>query len=480
MIASQVVGDTIKMEVGENLNVISLQDTDNYHEEQMNASVSANSSGSVSGSYSEQNIDSEYKSVNDQAGIHAGKGGFDIEVGKNTNLVGGVITSEADSDKNRLSTDTLTYSDIKNKAEYDSSTVGFGGSSSTPDNDKRNQGMGPILGGSSDKETSTTKSGIAEGTLDIRGDQKQDLAGLDRNPDKDHQGLDKIFDKDKILEREQAAGLFGEMAFEAAGKLAKKFGWEPGDPRRAALHGLIGGIMADINGGKFGDGLTTAMINKILIDQLVKSGTLDGTELRWVSGIIGGALNGGQGAGIADSATKNNAVNELRPEGPKDKGKWIRNKDGKYAKIMPDGSADYTQGLPPIGTIIWVEDNSTKIINGNLYGSTVQYQGEGNMDTSFDWLPTSYKDTTLWEYAGSYFEYVYKEETRRITFSGNQEKYWIPGGADVAVESTLDPNYPTLMLRDSEGVPIFKDPKDRVRYLENRASYLEGAIKEQM
>ena len=119
--------------------------------------------------------------------------------------------------------------------------------------------------------------------------------------------MNPIFDKDKILERERAAALFGEMAFEAAGKLIKEFGWDPGDPRRAILHGLIGGIMAEINGGQFGDGLTTAMINKILIDQLVKNKLVDGAELRWISGLLGVALDDGEGGAIADSATRNNA-----------------------------------------------------------------------------------------------------------------------------------------------------------------------------
>ena len=118
--------------------------------------------------------------------------------------------------------------------------------------------------------------------------------------------MNPIFDKDKILERERAAALFGEMAFEAAGKLIKEFGWDPGDPRRAILHGLIGGIMAEINGGYFGDGLTTAMINKILIDQLVKNKLVDGAELRWISGLLGVALDDGEGGAIADSATRNN------------------------------------------------------------------------------------------------------------------------------------------------------------------------------
>lgn len=45
---------------------------------------------------------------------------------------------------------------------------------------------------------------------------------------------------------------------------------ERGRSRRPIIHGVIGGIMAEINGGKFGEGMTTAAINKIVIDELVK------------------------------------------------------------------------------------------------------------------------------------------------------------------------------------------------------------------
>ena len=53
------------------------------------------------------------------------------------------------------------------------------------------------------------------------------------------------------------------------GRLAKEMGWEPGDPRRAVLHGIIGGIMAEISGGDFGEGMATAALNKVLVDRLI-------------------------------------------------------------------------------------------------------------------------------------------------------------------------------------------------------------------
>ncbi|CAM3590969.1 hypothetical protein RABR111495_01845 [Rahnella bruchi] len=63
-------------------------------------------------------MNSDYASVTDQSGIFAGNGGFDISVGNHTQLNGGVIASDATSDKNRLDTGTLGWNDIRNKADY--------------------------------------------------------------------------------------------------------------------------------------------------------------------------------------------------------------------------------------------------------------------------------------------------------------------------------------------------------------------------
>ncbi|HHR5900366.1 TPA: hypothetical protein ACS7XC_001264 [Providencia alcalifaciens] len=70
---------------------------------------------------------SDYQSVDKQTGINAGKGGFDITVGKHTQLDGTVISSTADANKNTLDTGTLGFGDIKNKADYqvDSQSGGF-------------------------------------------------------------------------------------------------------------------------------------------------------------------------------------------------------------------------------------------------------------------------------------------------------------------------------------------------------------------
>ncbi|EKK4083559.1 hemagglutinin repeat-containing protein, partial [Cronobacter dublinensis] len=78
---AQVNGQTVKADIGRDLNITSLQDSDNYKSKQQ--SVSAGGSvtigapgGSANVSYSRDAIKSNYDSVIEQAGIYAGKGGF--------------------------------------------------------------------------------------------------------------------------------------------------------------------------------------------------------------------------------------------------------------------------------------------------------------------------------------------------------------------------------------------------------------------
>ncbi|CNI62798.1 adhesin [Yersinia frederiksenii] len=73
-----------------------------------------------------------YDSVQEQTGIFAGKGGFDITVGEHTQLDGAVIASTADKSKNSLDTGTLGFSDIENKADFKAEHQGGSLSSSGP------------------------------------------------------------------------------------------------------------------------------------------------------------------------------------------------------------------------------------------------------------------------------------------------------------------------------------------------------------
>ena len=84
----------------------------------LSISYTPGSAVTVSGGKGKTNTDSTYESVTKQAGIYAGKEGYDIQVKNNTRFKGAVIDSTAPAEKNKLTTGTLTWENIDNKAEY--------------------------------------------------------------------------------------------------------------------------------------------------------------------------------------------------------------------------------------------------------------------------------------------------------------------------------------------------------------------------
>lgn len=190
LIGAQVRGEQVVADVGTsgngNLNIQSLQDTSSYDSKQKSAGLSVSipiGAGSAGGSInaSQSKITSDYASVNEQAGIFAGDEGFQVSVAGNTNLKGAVIASTEqaiEDNKNSLTTETLTVSDISNKAEYDAkataATIGGGIQAGLP------QLSGAGIGSDSDKAESVTVSAISQGMLNITdNDSQQNLTGED-------------------------------------------------------------------------------------------------------------------------------------------------------------------------------------------------------------------------------------------------------------------------------------------------------------
>ncbi len=128
IIGSQLNGNQVTAQVGGNLNIGSVQDTtvSTAHQSSVGGGISISQAGG-SASVSAQNghADSNYAQVNEQAGINAGSGGFDINVRGNTDLTGAVITSTADASQNNLTTGTLTFSDIQNQSHYSATSAGI-------------------------------------------------------------------------------------------------------------------------------------------------------------------------------------------------------------------------------------------------------------------------------------------------------------------------------------------------------------------
>ncbi|BCQ41932.1 hypothetical protein ERHA54_45350 [Erwinia rhapontici] len=164
---------------------------------------------------------SSWQSVQEQTGVFAGSGGYDITVGKHTQLDGAVIGSTATSDKNRLDTGTLGFSNIENRAEYqvEHQSVGISSGGSVAGQFVGNMANGLLAGmNGSGSDSSTTKAAVSEGTIIIRdaATQQQDVEGLSRDVEHANQTLSPIFDKEKEQRRLKEAQLIGEIGSQAA------------------------------------------------------------------------------------------------------------------------------------------------------------------------------------------------------------------------------------------------------------------------
>ncbi|WP_256657105.1 MULTISPECIES: hemagglutinin repeat-containing protein [unclassified Pseudomonas] len=224
---AQVSADKITANVGRDLTLQSLQDTDDYKSKQTDVSGGISfaiigSGGSANLSISKSKIDSTYKSVQEQTGLFGGKGGYQIEVGNHTQLDGSVIASTATPDKNRLSTGTLGWSVLKNKAEYtsqlQSASVSSGSGSNAASAFISNMPSGSLIAfNHGDSDSGTTSSAISNGTLDIRdpAKQQQDVATLSHDVEHANGSISPIFDKEKEQKRLRQVQLIADIGTQA-------------------------------------------------------------------------------------------------------------------------------------------------------------------------------------------------------------------------------------------------------------------------
>lgn len=220
---AQVSGDKIVSNIGRDLLLSSLRDSDNYRSTQSSiaagGSVTVIGAGGASGyiSASQDKMKSRYDSVLEQTGVYAGSGGYDITVGKHTQLDGAVIASTATADKNNLDTGTLSWAGIRNEADYKVShagaSLGGGGSDSGKGfTGNMTGGMVSAMSGSGHAE-GMTQSAISKGTITVRDaeNQQQDVAGLSRDTEHANDSISPIFDKEKEQQRLQAVQLISDI-----------------------------------------------------------------------------------------------------------------------------------------------------------------------------------------------------------------------------------------------------------------------------
>ncbi|WP_405205734.1 hemagglutinin repeat-containing protein [Acinetobacter baumannii] len=187
---AQAKADRIDANVGGQLKVESLQDTVEQNTKQTGAGgrlqASFGTAWQASGNFSSSKASGDSNSVNQQSGLFAGDGGYHVKA-DSVDLKGGAIVSTATKDKNDLTTNRLTFSNIENQSEYDATTVSLsggtslGGGKSSPgdskapkptnnDNWRNATSFSPSLPQhDSDKDSSTTYATLSAGKITVGG-----------------------------------------------------------------------------------------------------------------------------------------------------------------------------------------------------------------------------------------------------------------------------------------------------------------------
>ena len=373
-----VKGNKVTANAGRNLTIESEQDKKNYKETSKTSGLSISytpgSAVSVSGGKGKTNTDSAYESVTKQAGIYAGKEGYDIQVKNNTRLKGAVIDSKAENEKNRLTTGTLTWENIDNKAEYKTKASGI--TVSTNAVSKLNPlGLGyvptiPVKG----KAGSITYAAIADSIITTT-KEKTDKE-IRHNTENALNTLSEIFDKKKIEEKQEYVNILSQVGYRLIGNIAdrkeselkrkaeearknnnrmeaetyeKAAGkWSESGTNRIAMHGIMGALVSKEAGAGMTKGLTGAGLNALLQKEL---GKIKDKEVHKIASAAIGYLAGEKtGAAIAYQATTFNYLTHEQYEQYLDDMKNAKTEEEKK-RLQKDWEAiDEKQRYSPIST----------------------------------------------------------------------------------------------------------------------------------
>ena len=321
----------------QSLRIRSVQDTEPYQGKQQNGNVQVTLGYglSASGSYSQSKIRADHASVTGQSGIYAGEDGYQIKVGDNTDLKGGIITSgksAEDKGKNLFQTATLTHSDIQNHSRYEGKSFGIGASvaisgESMGQNRPADSGPGIRLidvskgqnnnnaigyGSDGDSKNSTTRSGINTRNIHIT-DEAGQLArtggtaeeteariytGIDTETADQQSGrLKNSFDKDAVakeinLQREVTQE-FGKNAAQATAAVSDKLGNTRSYERYQAAKTLLEAELqnTDSETGKAAIRASLGQVNAYLAENRSRYDT-------WKEGGIGRSILHGAAGGL--------------------------------------------------------------------------------------------------------------------------------------------------------------------------------------
>ena len=399
IIGSKAQGEKITAKIGGNLNVETLQEKETYEEDNHSTgfgvswnvnqtkkeTTDANgdtkietlrsfSKPTFSGSWNKGNIDSHYRSARDQAGFFAGSKGFDIYVEKNTDLKGGVIASKASADKNRLSTGTLSFSDLHNEADYSASSFETGLTTTTKYKIENNElrphntlTITPIPGITiSDNASTTTQSAIAPGTVIVRAGDSDALNKVLRSTENTLNALDRIFSREDVNEQKELAETFSRLLNQEIGDFSQRMQerakapeerkkWAEGSINITLLRALGSGIAASFGGKDALSGATGSIVHDLFAKEIAKipDDNLQLLATAFIAGATAKLLNGDvrTSAEAAVYAVHYNAHGHRR----RFDGEVVY-RDGKYFRYDKASDKEDEIEKPEEGMYIWKDD----------------------------------------------------------------------------------------------------------------------------
>ena len=392
------------------MSIESEQDKKNYKEtgktSGLSISYTPGSAVTVSGGKGKTNTESTYESVTKQAGIYAGQEGYDIQVKNNTRLKGAVIDSKAPAEKNRITTGTLTWENIDNKAEYKASGKGisYTNGAGIPLNALGLlSNMVPTV---KDKAGTTTTSAVSQGTITItdKENQKQDIEKLNRNTEDSLNKLKEIFDKTKVEEKQELIHMMNIVGNQIIHEAADHYGWKEGSTEKLLLHGVIGALTGSMNGGNALSGAVSGSVNEFALAYMEKTKGRNWMDthpdtvqaISTALGAVAGSLTGDRntGAYTAQMGAKWNYLGFELPEFKKLLVKDLKNPDGtpitkEQAKQIQDNIIKNGSKWDPDGA---ASDNQLEMGNHyTLTGTALSLKNKYASD-SVDQLMNDYRN----------------------------------------------------------------------------------------
>ena len=485
-----VKGNKVTANAGR-MSIESEQDKKNYKEKSKTSGLSISytpgSAVTVSGGKGKTNTDSTYESVTKQAGIYAGKEGYDIQVKNNTRLKGAVIDSQAEKEKNRITTGTLTWENIDNKAEYKTKASGI--TVSTNAVSKLNPlGLGyvPTIP-MKEKAGSTTYAAIADSIITTT-KEKTDKE-ISHDTANALNTLSEIFDKKKIEEKQEYVNILSQVGYRLIGDiaghkenelnkkaekarkennsiLAEKYEkeakkWSESGTNRIAMHGIMGALVSKEAGAGMTKGLTGAGLNALLQKEL---GKIKDKEVHKIASAAIGYLAGGKtGAAIAHQATTFNYLTHEQYEQYLDDMKNAKTEEEKK-RLQKDWEAiDERQRYSPISTpgTYWDLKTGRPFTvkeGGSLFEPVLVTATRAHGETIFESAMASAINTKVAKYLGR--ETVIGDALTLpwdIANDANIDKYGIQGARDrvlVDIYGTIGLSWLTLKTRGYIGAII--------------------------